>query len=332
MLFVDNEGHHRPQTNLAIEEFLLRHEQFDEPILLFYINEPSVIIGRNQNTLQEIDQTYVEENGIHLVRRLSGGGAVYHDLGNLNYSFITNGRQNLHNFSAFLEPVIQTLNEMGIPAEMGGNSDIVMSGKKLSGNAQYATPRRMFSHGTLLFDTDIEPMLKSLNPRQIKIESKAVQSVRSAVANIKALLPEEMDIEQFKQRILHGVFPSDDVPQYRLTETDWEKIRQIESNRYDNWSWNVGRSPRYNVQHSTQLPYGLVDARIDVAQGEIQNLKLYGNFFGANPAVVLEEKLQGVRYERPSLNAALAGLDVGQYIVGLSTDAFIELLLGENEQ
>lgn len=328
MLFVDNQNITKPQTNLAIEEYLLRQNQIEEPLLLFYVNEPSVIVGRNQNTIEEIDQDYIEANGIHVVRRLSGGGAVYHDLGNLNYSFITNGRSQLHNFAAFLQPVIDTLNGLGVNAEMGGNSDIVLDGKKLSGNAQYSTPLRMFNHGTLLFDTDVTEMLKSLNPRQLKIESKAVQSVRSAVTNIRSVVPKGVTIETFKTKLLQGIFGQNEIPQYELSSSDWNNIQQLREERYANWEWNVGRSPNYNVQKSGQLPFGKVNAHINVERGQIENLKLFGNFFGAKPVAELEKLLIGVRYERPYLESTLSECDVSQFIVGYSISDFIELLVG----
>lgn len=326
MIYVDNQSHTDPRINLAIEEYLLRNEGFDEPILLFYINEPAVIIGRNQNTVEEIDPTYIERNKVHVVRRLSGGGAVYHDLGNLNYSFITNGRENLHNFAVFLQPVVDTLREMGVPAELGGNSDILVEGKKVSGNAQYSTPNRMFSHGTLLFDTNIEHMLQALNPKQAKIESKAVQSVRSFVGNISDWLPSDTDIRQFKHSLLVGLAKTESVPQYYLTKGDWVLINEIRAQRYGNWNWNVGRSPRFNIQKSGETRFGKLDVRIDVENGRIENIKLFGNFMGKEPAEILETKLVATRYDRAALHAALADTDVSDYISEMTTDTFIEIL------
>ena len=162
MLFVDNQETTDPRLNLAIEEHLLRNVQVAEPLLLFYINAPSVIIGRNQNSIEEIDPDFVRQNQIYVVRRLSGGGAVYHDLGNLNFSFITQGRQDLHNFDKFTQPVVTVLQSLGVNAALQGKSDIFVEGKKISGNAQYASQGRMFSHGTILFDTNLENMLRAI--------------------------------------------------------------------------------------------------------------------------------------------------------------------------
>ena len=218
MLFVDNQETTDPRMNLAIEEHLLRNVQLVEPLLLFYINAPSVILGRNQNSVEEIDPDFVRQKKIHVVRRLSGGGAVYHDLGNLNFSFITHGRQDLHNFEKFTEPVIKVLRDLGIDAGLQGKSDIFVDGKKVSGNAQYAAAGRMFSHGTILFDTNLENMLRAINPKQAKIESKAVQSVRAFVTNIREQLSEDMDIAQFRQALLTGIFGSGDIPAYAAVQ------------------------------------------------------------------------------------------------------------------
>jgi lipoate-protein ligase A len=243
MLFVDNQNITDPRLNLAIEEHLLRNVRLSEPLLLFYINEPAVIIGRNQNTVEEIDPDFIQENDIHVVRRLSGGGAVYHDLGNLNFSFITQGKQDLHNFGKFTQPVIEVLGRLGVTAVLQGKSDIFVDGKKVSGNAQYAASGRMFSHGTILFNTSIKNMLQAINPRQTKIESNAVQSVRAFVTNIQEHLSEKMDIMQLRQALLDGIFGGEVIPTYSLSEEDWGQIREIAAQRYMNWDWNYGRFP-----------------------------------------------------------------------------------------
>ncbi|MEC2078558.1 lipoate--protein ligase, partial [Metabacillus fastidiosus] len=198
MLFIDNEGITDPRINLAIEEYCLKNLDPNETYLLFYINEPSIIIGKNQNTIEEINTDYVEKESIHVVRRLSGGGAVYHDLGNLNFSFITkDDGDSFHNFRKFTEPVVKALQKLGVNAELSGRNDLVAEGRKISGNAQFATRGRMFSHGTLLFDSEIDHVVSALKVRKDKIESKGIKSIRSRVANISEFLKEEITIEQF---------------------------------------------------------------------------------------------------------------------------------------
>ena len=326
MIYVDNEQHHDPRINLAIEEHLLRNLDLDEPILFFYINEPSVIIGRNQNTLEEIDPDFIRAQDIHVVRRLSGGGAVYHDLGNLNFSFITHGRQHIHDFARFTDPVVRVLADLGIEAELRQQSSLFVGEKKISGNAQYAAKGRMFSHGTLLFDTDLEMMLKALNPRQVQIESKAVQSVRNFVANIRELLDSQMTIQELRQRLLEGIFEGTEIPTYQLNENDWQQIEQLTADRYRQWDWNYGRSPKFNVHKSERFPSGKVDLRIHVENGRIHELKIFGDFAGRREVRQLEERLRGVRYDAEALTKALAEIELDDYFGQLSTADFVTLL------
>ncbi len=328
MLYVDNENVTDAQINLAIEEHLLRNVDPEQTFLLFYINAPSIIIGRNQNTMEEINYDYVQQHGLRVVRRLSGGGAVYHDLGNLNFSFITkDDRSSFQNFEKFTRPVIAVLHEMGIPAELSGRNDILVHGRKVSGNAQYRSGGRMFSHGTLLFDSNLEHVVEALNVSHSKISSKGLKSVRSRVANISEFLSEPMDIHQFKRRILQGVFGREDnFPSYRLTEADWEQIRQISARRYGNWDWNYGQSPKFNVQKKHRFPVGEVDVRIDVHNGLINGLRIYGDFLGNGEMADIESRLLGKRYMKEDVAAALSDLDLTRYFGGITTAEFVGLL------
>ncbi len=326
MIYVDNENITDPRINLAIEEYLLRTKE--QTILLFYINAPSIIIGRNQNTMEEINYPYVQEHGIHVVRRLSGGGAVYHDLGNLNFSFITRDEPgSFQNFAKFTRPVIDVLHDLGVPAELSGRNDILVNGRKVSGNAQYRRGERMFSHGTLLFDTTLEDVVAALNVSQSKITSKGLKSVRSRVANITEFLDEPLDILTFKQRILQGVFDRErDFPSYKLTEDDWAQIHKISEQRYANWDWNYGRSPKFNVRKTHRFPIGEVDVCIDVERGEIEHLKIYGDFLGEGEVRDIEAKLEGVRYDQAAVAATLEDIDISPYFGGLTTAEFVNLL------
>ncbi|MCA9972208.1 MAG: lipoate--protein ligase [Anaerolineales bacterium] len=326
MIYADNQNTTDPRLNLAMEEHLLRNAQLAEPIVFFYVNEPAVIIGRNQVTLQEIDPDYVEAEGIHVVRRLSGGGAVYHDLGNLNFSFITSGSEDLHNFGKFTQPVIDVLRALGVDAELRGKSDIFAAGKKISGNAQYMTRGRMFSHGTLLFDTHIERMLRALNPRQAQVESRAVQSVRNFVTNIRELLPAAMDVHGLRQALLDGLFGGGTPPAYAWTAADWAEVERIADGRYRTWEWNVGRSPAFNVRKEGKTPAGSVDVRIDVTGGRVQGIRFLGNFASRRDVAELEAALVGVAYERAALETAVAPLDLTPYFGEMEKGAFVRLL------
>ena len=324
MLYIENHTQNDPRLNLALEEYVLRHIAAEEPLFLFYVNQPAVIIGRNQNTIEEIDPHFVEANGIHVVRRLSGGGAVYHDLGNLNFSFATHGREHFHNFGRFTEPVIRTLNKLGVPAQLHGTSDIFVQGKKISGNAQYATSQRMFSHGTILVQTDLEAMLKALNPRQVQIESKAVQSIRNFVANVVDFAP-ELTLEGLRTAVLEEIFGQAGVQEYALTAADWEAIHQLAAERYGTWAWNYGASPAFNVQHSGQWGQHKYEARLLVERGIIQQVALVGNFPSRRDTAELTAALAGTRYEREALTAVLAPLPLADYLGPLATADLISL-------
>jgi lipoate---protein ligase len=328
MLFIDNENINDPRVNLAIEEFALKHLDINETYLLFYINEPSIIIGKNQNTVEEINADYVREQGIHVVRRLSGGGAVYHDLGNLNFSFITKDDGNsFHDFKKFTDPVVKALKKLGVNAELSGRNDILADGKKISGNAQFSTKGRMFSHGTLLFDSEIENVVSALKVRKDKIESKGIKSIRSRVTNIREHLEEDMTMEDFKQTLLQYLFEEfDSVPKYELTENDWEEIRKISRERYANWDWNYGKSPKFNVELSNRFAAGSVDVRLHIVKGIIQESKIFGDFFGVGDVSDIEEKLNGVRYDREEIENALKDVDLSHYFGNVSRQEFLDLL------
>ena len=328
MLFIDNKGITDPRINLAIEEYALKNLDINETYLLFYINKPSIIIGKNQNTIEEINTEYVEEKGITVVRRLSGGGAVYHDLGNLNFSFITkDDGESFHNFRKFTEPVINALKKLGVNAELSGRNDIEVEGRKISGNAQFSTRGRMFSHGTLMLDSEIEHVVSALRVKKDKIESKGIKSIRSRVANISEFLEGKVTVEEFRQLLLTNIFEGlDEIPEYVLTEEDWKKIHQLSEERYQTWEWNYGKSPKFNLQHSRRFPVGSIDVRLEVNKGIIDHCKIYGDFFGVGEVIDIEDRLKNVKYERASLDKALDDLDIKHYFGNITKEDFIQLI------
>ncbi|MFS0889241.1 lipoate--protein ligase [Peribacillus frigoritolerans] len=328
MLFIDNKGITDPRINLAIEEYVLKHLNIDETYLLFYINRPSIIIGRNQNTIEEINSDYVDEKGITVVRRLSGGGAVYHDLGNLNFSFITkDDGDSFHNFKKFTQPVVETLEKLGIHAELSGRNDILAEGKKISGNAMFSTKGRMFSHGTLLFQSEMDHIVSALKVKKDKIESKGIKSIRSRVGNIADFLKEPMSVEEFRSFLLQNIFKeTGKVTEYVLTETDWEKIHEISEDRYQNWEWNYGKSPKFNLQNSHRFPVGSVDIRLEVNRGIIENCKIYGDFFGVGEVADIERKLTGTRYEKEAISRVLDETDVRHYFGNVTKEEILALI------
>ncbi|WP_409253369.1 lipoate--protein ligase [Bacillus sp. SCS-153A] len=327
MKFIDNKGITDPRINLAIEEYALKNLDINEDYLLFYINEPSIIIGKNQNTIEEINTEYVEAQNLHVVRRLSGGGAVYHDLGNLNFSFITkDDGESFHNFKKFTEPVIKALKKLGVNAELSGRNDIEAEGRKISGNAQFSTKGRMFSHGTLLFDSEIENVVSALKVRKDKIESKGIKSIRSRVANISEFLEEKMSIEEFRSMLLRYIFDENEVEEYVLTVEDWKNINELSKERYQNWNWNYGKSPKFNLQHSHRFPVGSIDIRLEVNKGVIENCKIFGDFFGVGDVSEIEDKLTGLKYEKAEVEHALEGVEIQHYFGNVTKEDIVNLI------
>ncbi|WP_417861302.1 lipoate--protein ligase [Winogradskyella sediminis] len=333
MIFIDNEGHTNPKLNLALEEYALRHFDASTDYLLFYINAPSIIIGRNQNTLEEINQDYTEANNIHVVRRISGGGAVYHDLGNLNFSFITNHEgKSISNFKKFTAPVIKVLNDMGVAAELKGRNDILVDEKKISGTAQFSTGKRMISHGTLLFDTDMSEVVKALQVKMSKIQSKGHKSVRSRVANISDFLKTSISMADFKKQLLTGLYEaSEPFETYKLTEAEWKAVHDLKAEKYDLWEWNFGRSPKFNIQRNKRFPIGEIDLRIFVEKGHISDFKVFGDFFGRQPISDLETLLINVPYDKNEINKVLEDVSIEDYFGTLEKSDFINLVYGNDE-
>ena len=329
MYFIDNKGINDPRINLAIEEYALKTMNVEkDSFLLFYINQPSIIIGRNQNTIEEINTDYVEENDIIVVRRLSGGGAVYHDLGNLNFSFLTkDDGESFQNFKKFTQPVVDAMKKLGINSELSGRNDILAEGRKISGNAMFSTKGRMFSHGTLMYNCDIDAVVSALKVKKEKIESKGIKSVRSRVANIADFMENPISIEEFRMEILKSIFGGEEnIQYYDLTEEDWKNIYKLSEERYQNWDWNYGQSPKFNIQRTKKFPSGFIDLRLEVNKGIIQEVHIFGDFFGVGEMGDIETVLQGKKYEPHTISDALEGIDIPTYFGGVSKEEFIKLI------
>jgi lipoate-protein ligase A len=309
--FLNNRDITDPRFNLALEEHCLRTLPLDTDYLLLYVNEPAVIIGRNQNALEEINHALVRERGIHVVRRISGGGAVYHDLGNLNYSFISRpDPEGIRNFRRFTSPVIRALRELGVEAGLCGRSDIVCNGRKISGNAQYTTGRGMITHGTLLYDTDLEMLVRSLSPVGGNIRSTGSKSVRSPVTNIITALDPPLSPARFRDHIAGALFaPFGGVREHPLTAADFAAARDLQRKKYNTWEWNFGKSPAFSITKEKGFSFGVLTVDIDVEKGgNIRNVKISGEIASCGDICDLEDRLAGVRYEPEALVSALRTL------------------------
>ena len=327
---------HDIRTNLATEEYLMNSGVMTPPFMLFYIEKPCIIVGRNQNTVEEINEDYCKQHGITITRRLSGGGAMYQDLGNLCFSFIVPAdRQRFGDFKTLVQPIVDALHEMGATgAEVTGRNDIVIDGKKFSGNAMYTRNGKTFCHGTLMFDVDTDAVAGALKVPKDKIESKGIKSVRSRVTNLKPYLKPEfqnLDTAGFRDELIKRIYHVDDLSQaqineYQLTAKDQQAIHQIETERYREWYWVFGQSPAFTVKKRKHFDAGTIDARFEVQDGKIQMAKIYGDFFGVEDVHQLEKALIGKPYDVDSITKVLQSFDLNKFFNGIPANDVIELI------
>lgn len=317
-----------PAWNLAMEEYFFEKMDRSRSYFLLWQNHNTVVIGKNQNTMAEIDREYIRRNDIRVVRRLSGGGAVYHDDGNLNFTFITDapegGQIDLHRFCL---PIAQALRSFGVEAVIGGRNDITVDGKKFSGNAQYVRQGRVMHHGTLMFDSDLTVLQKALRVDREKIASKGILSVASRVTNLRPYLPEGVSMELFAQRLLEALAGGETPPLLQLTEADLADIQQRKEARYDTWEWNYGCSPECTVVNSRRIEgCGTVRVHLRLEGGRIRDLQITGDFFGNRDACELCALLEGCECRYEAILLRLADISTEEYIHNLSDRELAALL------
>lgn len=314
-----------PGYNLAFEEYALTHFR-EGNLLLLWQNASSVIIGRNQNTAEEINQDFVNRNNICVVRRNTGGGAVYHDLGNLNYSFITDVEgTDRQTYDRFVLPIINALADLGLDACSSGRNDILVSGKKVSGTAQQVLKGRILHHGTLLFDTDAAIIQGALNPDPEKFRSKSVKSVRSRVGNIRSFLPEDMTVDRFWEHLKAFLLVSN-AKQIELSSNDLRAILELKEKKYDTWEWNYGKSPKCQIRSRNRFEGGTLDVRFSVESGKISEIHIYGDFLAVKQISELEKKLTGCERREDSLMSALENVDLYSYLGTITPEELIHTI------
>lgn len=318
-----------PRYNLAFEEYCFKHLDLKEDHVILWINGPAIIVGKNQNTVEEVNTDYVKENDIKVVRRITGGGAVYHDLGNLNFSIITmsHGAEKI-DFKKYNIPIVKSLEKLGINCELSGRNDITIDGKKFSGIAQSVWKKRVLNHGTLLFDTHLDVLSNALNVKQDKIESKGIKSVKSRVTNIKPYMKDDVDIYQFRDILLNNIFEMEGLSpvEYKLSQEDLDGIDELFNEKYSTWEWNYGESPKSNYQNYKRFNFGSIDIRFNVENGLIKESKIYGDFFGTQDVALLQEKLDGVKYDKDAVLVAIEDEPLEQYFGDIGKKEFVELM------
>jgi lipoate-protein ligase A len=312
-----------PYFNQAAEEYFLKN--FDENIFMLWRNNNAIIVGKHQNTLAEINVDRVKERDIKVVRRLTGGGAVFHDLGNVNYTFIMGyGEEGAKvDFKKYNQPIIDVLAGLGVEAEFSGRNDILIDGQKFSGNAEhiYHQKQRVLHHGTLLYASEIEDISDALNVNPLKFEGKARKSVRSRVTNISSHLKEDIGVDMFRQKVMNHITDmySDAVP-YKITEEDKAAIQKLADEKYSKWNWNFGYSPKYALKNSFKAEGGHVEVHLDVDKGLITALDIFGDFFVNHDIEPVKEALIGTEHREESVLSKLKEIGSSEYFNNVSEE------------
>ncbi len=312
-----------PAFNLATEEFLLKSKS--EDCFYLYINNPSIIVGKNQNALAEINVEYVKENNIDVIRRMSGGGAVFHDPGNLNFTFIMTELQDKSvDFRKYTQPILDVLNAMGVDAKFEGRNDMTIKGQKFSGNAKYFYKDKILQHGTLLFNSKLPDLSQALKLNPLKYKDKAIKSISSRVTNIEEHLNHNVSIEEFESRIINHVrnmYAESEL--YELTDSDIDAINTLVEEKYGTWGWNFGHSPQYNFQKGIKTNGGHVEINLDVEKGEIKKVKIFGDFFNTRDVGELENILVGAPHEQEYIRHLLTTVGVEKYLSNVTVEELV---------
>ena len=324
-----------PYFNLALEEYVL-NTFTDDDYLLLWQNDRTIVIGKHQNAVEEVNTKRAGELEVTVVRRNTGGGAVYHDMGNLNFSFITDWLPDVNmDYDTFLKPVIRALREFGVHAEKQGRNDLVVDGRKISGNAQCiknTTSRpfipnsqkgRILHHGTLLVSSELSLMPELLNVKTDKIVSKGIKSIRSRVANISEYAKEPIDIELLKEALIQSFFEGSERNEHTLDETQAAEIEKLRAEKYSTWEWNFGVSADYSYKNGKRFPGGSVEVRLDVKNGIIERCKIFGDFLALVGVEALETAVVGCRSGTDDIKKALEVFDIRRFY-GVSLEELLE--------
>ena len=316
-----------PYFNMALDEFCLENIVMEEPYFYLWRNRPSVIIGLNQNAWSEVNLDYLRDNGITLARRVTGGGAVYHDLQNLNYTIVGRSSITEHVEGPGLtpQPIIDALLRLGVPAELSGRNDIFVEGRKVSGYARRVSGCQEIIHGTLMFDVDLETLIHVLDTPESKLQAKGIGSVRSRVANLKEYLPGVPTLNSL-QTTLQEILAGGD-GEIKMTEGQLSEVRRMAEEKFATWDFIYGRSRQTGFVRKAKLPCGTVEADISLDRGLITGISFSGDFLFDEPVTELESKLTGCRFEREALACVLDDATVSRCFRDTTSATILDLLL-----
>ena len=315
-----------PYYNMAFDEYCLESLPIDEPVFFLWQNKPAVIVGYNQEVNTEVNLDYLKEKGIDLVRRVTGGGAVYHDLENLNYTIVGRSEDLERDYPEYAALMMKALQALGVPATLSGRNDILVDGKKVSGFAKRVCKNRLMVHGTLMYNVDVDVLTHVLNPSTTKLQSKGIASVRSRVTNLCNYLPELSDIQAFKNRLEEILSNNYSDAEYKLSETDLAHIQRLTDEKFATWEWNYGRSPKATLVHSARLACGTVEIHLTLAENRIASCRFGGDFLGNLPASDVEKALTGIPYEINEIRKCLSKLEISRYFDRVSADNLLEMM------
>lgn len=311
--------------NFGLEYYFAAVKQLEEPVFLLWRTQPTVMVGKYQNTLEEINQQYVEEHGIQVVRRMSGGGTIYTDMGGWQFTFIEYGDTSAIHFQEYIAPIIDALHALGAPAEFNGRNDLLISGKKFSGNAQYKLAGNTIHHGSILFDTDIEQMVKSTTVDEYKIISKSIKSVRDRVTNIREHLKEPMDTEAFKEHMISYIMRGSS-KRYEVTDEDRKVIEQLGEEKFRSWESRYGSNPKCSITKTGRFAGGKITFHLEVKKGIILSAQVQGDFFGTEQAEHLKDALIGCRFEKEEIVRTLAQKGMQDAVYGISIEEMAQTI------
>lgn len=316
-----------PYFNLALEEYVFEHMDRKKEYFMLWQNYHTIVVGKYQNTAEEINQQFVDEHNIRVVRRLSGGGAVYHDKGNLNFTFIVDQAPDAEfNFKVFVVPVVRALEKLGVKAEFNGRNDITINGQKFSGNSQYMRHGRLLHHGCIMLDSNLTTVADALKVKDAKFDSKSVKSVRSRVTTINANAPWHISMDEFKSTLRKCALENGEMEVYTLTEQDIAAVNRLRDEKYATWEWNYGRSPEYDLRVERKFDAGLVTIHLQAESGRIKQIHFSGDFFGNGEISELENAMISLRLD-DHLEQNLNPLNIGYYINGVSAQDIANMLL-----